>query len=49
MAAGTIPDLLPLVYHCVIEKILGDGDMMGIVCLGDRDIVLMTSNTNEEI
>jgi hypothetical protein len=23
--------------------------MMGIVCLGDRDIVLMTSNTNEEI
>jgi hypothetical protein len=42
-------DLLSLVYHCVIEKILGDGDMMGIVRLGDRDIVLMTSNTNEEI
>jgi len=33
----------------VIEKILGDRDMMGIVRLGDRDIVLMISNTNEEI
>jgi hypothetical protein len=33
----------------VIEKILGDGDMMGMVCLGDRDIILMISNTNEEI
>jgi len=34
----------------VIEKILGEeGDMMGIVCLGDRDIVLMISNTCEEI
>ena len=54
MAAGMIPmtfcyDLLPLVYHCVIKKILGDGDMMGLVRLGDRDIVLMISNTNEEI
>jgi hypothetical protein len=33
----------------VIEKILGDGDMMGVVRCGDRDIVLMISNTNEEI
>jgi hypothetical protein len=33
----------------VIEKILGDEDMTGIVSLGDRDIVLMISNTNEEI
>ena len=54
MVAGTIlmtfcHDLLSLVYHCVIEKILGDRDMMGIVRLGDRDIVLMISNTNEEI
>jgi hypothetical protein len=44
MAAGTIPmtfchDLLPLAYHCEIEKILGDGDMMGIFLLRDRDIV----------
>jgi hypothetical protein len=31
------------------EKILGDEDMTGIVLLGDRDIVLMISNTNEEI
>ncbi len=30
------------------EKILGDENMMGIVLLGDRDIVLMISNTNEE-
>ena len=30
------------------EKILGDEDMTGIVLLGDRDIVLMISNTNEE-
>ncbi len=54
MAAGMIlmtfcRDLLPLVYHCVIKTILGDGDMMGLVRLGDRDIVLMISNTNEEI
>jgi len=44
VVAGTIPmtfcqDLLSLVYHCVIEKILGDGDMMGVVHRGDRDIV----------
>ena len=43
MVAGTIPmtfchDLLSLVYHCVIETILGDRDMMGIVLLGDRNI-----------
>jgi hypothetical protein len=31
----------------MIEKILGDGDMMGIVRLGDRDMVLMISNTTE--
>ena len=30
------------------EKILGDEDMTGIVLLGDRDIGLMISNTNEE-
>jgi hypothetical protein len=28
---------------------LENGDMMGIVRLGDRDIILMISNTNEEI
>lgn len=43
MVAGTIPmtfchDLLSLVYHSTIEKILGDRDMMGIVLLGDRNI-----------
>jgi hypothetical protein len=32
----------------MIEKILGDGDMMGVVCCGNRDIVLKISNTNEE-
>jgi hypothetical protein len=31
------------------QKILGDGDMMGIVLLGDIDIVLMISNTIEEV
>jgi hypothetical protein len=31
------------------QKVLGDGDMMGIVLLGDIDIVLMISNTTEEI
>jgi hypothetical protein len=30
----------------MIEKILGDGDMMGVVRCGDRDIVLKMSNTN---
>ena len=30
------------------EKILGDEDVTGIVLLGDRDIVMMISNTNEE-
>jgi hypothetical protein len=33
----------------VIKKIIGDGDMMGILHLGERDIFLMISNTNEEI
>jgi hypothetical protein len=31
------------------QKVLGDGDMMGIVLLGDIDIVLMISDTMEEI
>jgi hypothetical protein len=31
------------------QKVLGDGDMMGIVLLGDIDIVLIISNTMEEI
>jgi hypothetical protein len=31
------------------QKVLGDGDMMGIFLLGDIDIVLMISNTMEEI
>jgi hypothetical protein len=31
------------------QNVLGDGDMMGIVLLGDIDIVLMISNTMEEI
>ncbi len=31
------------------RKVLGDGDMMGIVLLGDIDIVLMISNTVEEV
>jgi hypothetical protein len=31
------------------RKVLGDGDMMGIVLLGDIDIVLMISNTMKEI
>jgi hypothetical protein len=31
------------------QNILGDGDMMGIVLLGDIDIVLTISNTMEEI
>jgi hypothetical protein len=31
------------------RKVLGGGDMMGIVLLGDIDIVLMISNTMEEI
>jgi len=49
MTRDNTNDLLPLVYHCMIEKILGDEDMTGIVLLGDRDIVLMISNTNVEI
>jgi hypothetical protein len=36
---------MPLLY----QKVLGDGDMMGKVLLGDIDIVLMISNTMEEI
>jgi hypothetical protein len=31
------------------QKVLGDGDMMGIVLLGDIDNFLMISNTMEEI
>jgi hypothetical protein len=31
------------------QKVIGDGDPMGIVLLGDIDIILMISNTMEEI